>query len=228
MFSTPLICSSMGAITVVATTSALAPGYWPEMLMMGGAISGYCATGRRMKVTPPRMRMTIATTEAKIGRSMKKCEMRIALLLLLLLLRRARRARSAAPGRPFRHRGHLDPRPRAHDAVHDHPVVRREPFLDHAPVALQRPERDVFLLHHVVRPDHVDELAHLLGSDRRLRHGERLVRRRRRHAHAAEHARGEQPVGIGEQRAGADRARRLIDHVVDEIDGALVHEVVLV
>ena len=47
MFSTPLICSSIGATTVVATTSALAPGYWPVTLMIGGAISGYCATGRR-------------------------------------------------------------------------------------------------------------------------------------------------------------------------------------
>src|SRR4030095_7391091 len=46
MFSTPLICSSIGATTVAATTSALAPGYWPVTLMIGGAISGYWATGR--------------------------------------------------------------------------------------------------------------------------------------------------------------------------------------
>ncbi len=78
MPSTPLICSSMGATTVVATTSALAPGYWPATLMIGGAISGYCATGRRKNETPPRMTNTIDTTAAKIGRSMKKCEMRIA------------------------------------------------------------------------------------------------------------------------------------------------------
>src|ERR1700680_559066 len=200
----------MGAITVVATTSALAPGYWPETLMMGGAISGYCATGRRKKLTPPSKTMMIHTTEAKIGRAMKKGEMRNALTLFLLRRgRRARRSRSAAGrGRAFRHRGHLDPRPRPHDAVHDHPVVGREAFLDHAPLALQRPERNIFLLHHVVRPDHKDELAHLLGADRRLRHGERLVGRRRRHAHAAEHTRREQPVRIGKQRAGADRAAR--------------------
>src|SRR5689334_4262576 len=74
MFSTPLICSSMGATTVVATTSALAPGYWPVTLMMGGAISGYCATGSRQNDTAPRMMKTIETTDAKIGRSMKKCE----------------------------------------------------------------------------------------------------------------------------------------------------------
>src|SRR5215467_1892171 len=77
MFSTPLICCSIGVTTVDATTSALAPGYWPETLMIGGAISGYCAIGRRENETPPRMTKTIETTAAKIGRSIKKCEMRI-------------------------------------------------------------------------------------------------------------------------------------------------------
>src|SRR5690348_13070205 len=77
MFSTPLTCCSSGVTTVDATTSALAPGYWPETLMIGGAISGYCAIGRRENETPPRMTKTIETTAAKIGRSIKKCEMRI-------------------------------------------------------------------------------------------------------------------------------------------------------
>src|SRR5215510_5967130 len=79
MFSTPLICSSIGATTVDATTSALAPGYLPPILMIGGAISGYCAIGRRKNATPTRITNTIETTDAKIGRSMKKCERRIAL-----------------------------------------------------------------------------------------------------------------------------------------------------
>src|SRR5215213_7487515 len=74
MFSTPLICSSIGATTVEATTSAFAPGYCPLTLMIGGAISGYCAIGSRMNDTPPRMMKTIDSTEAKIGRSMKKRE----------------------------------------------------------------------------------------------------------------------------------------------------------
>ena len=77
MFSTPLICCSIGVTTVEATTSALAPGYWPDTVMVGGAISGYCAIGSRRKPTPPRITNTIETTEAKIGRSMKKCEIRI-------------------------------------------------------------------------------------------------------------------------------------------------------
>src|ERR1700693_5205651 len=77
MFSTPLICCSIGVTTVEATTSALAPGYWPDTVMVGGAISGYCATGSRKNATPPRITNMIETTEAKIGRSIKKCEMRI-------------------------------------------------------------------------------------------------------------------------------------------------------
>jgi hypothetical protein len=65
--------------TVEATMSALAPGYWPATLMIGGAISGYCATGSRANDTAPKITKTIETTAAKIGRSMKKCEMRIGL-----------------------------------------------------------------------------------------------------------------------------------------------------
>src|SRR6266852_443786 len=79
MFSTPLIWSSIGDTTVEATTSALAPGYCPVTLMIGGAISGYWATGRRKNDTAPTITNTTDITAAKIGRSMKKCEMRIAL-----------------------------------------------------------------------------------------------------------------------------------------------------
>jgi hypothetical protein len=41
-------------------------------LMMGGAISGYCAIGRLRRATRPARTMTIETTLAKIGRRMKK------------------------------------------------------------------------------------------------------------------------------------------------------------
>jgi hypothetical protein len=78
MCSTPLICCSSGATTVEATTSALAPGYWPVTLTTGGAISGYWAIGSRPTATAPRITNTIEMTAAKIGRSIKKCEKRIA------------------------------------------------------------------------------------------------------------------------------------------------------
>src|SRR5260370_25035537 len=79
MFSTPLIWSSIGDTTVEATTSALAPGYCPDTLMIGGAISGYWAIGRRKNDTAPTITNTTDITAAKIGRSIKKCEMRIPL-----------------------------------------------------------------------------------------------------------------------------------------------------
>ena len=44
-FSTPLIACSIGTPIVAATTSALAPGYRVLTWMVGGTISGYCATG---------------------------------------------------------------------------------------------------------------------------------------------------------------------------------------
>src|SRR5665811_2393684 len=73
----PADVRNIGVTTVEATMSALAPGYWPDTVMVGGAISGYCATGSRRNATPPRITNMIETTEAKIGRSIKKCEMRI-------------------------------------------------------------------------------------------------------------------------------------------------------
>ena len=41
---------------------------------VGGVTSGYCATGSVNTATPPASMKTIDSTEAKIGRSMKKWE----------------------------------------------------------------------------------------------------------------------------------------------------------
>src|SRR5215207_2308465 len=41
MFSTPLICCSIGAATVSATTLALAPGYVVVTTTVGGVMAGY-------------------------------------------------------------------------------------------------------------------------------------------------------------------------------------------
>src|SRR5947209_8645178 len=74
MPSTPFTCCSMGAATVSATTSALAPGKLADTSMVGGAISGYCATGSVTSVTRPASVTMIDSTDAKIGRLMKKRE----------------------------------------------------------------------------------------------------------------------------------------------------------
>src|ERR1700732_1873307 len=143
MFSTPLICCSIGVATVAATTSALAPGYWPATLMIGGAISGYCATGSRENDTPPRITNTIETTAAKIGRSMKKCEMRIFLASTGLGL-----VRAFGWGLAFLLRRRFLAGPRAHQAVDDDAIGGGEPVLDHAQATVDLAEGDVFLLHH--------------------------------------------------------------------------------
>src|SRR5262245_47975524 len=224
MFSTPLICCSMGVTTVEATTSALAPGYCPETLMMGGAISGYCATGRRANDTAPTITKTIETTAAKMGRSMKKCEIRIgrptsvgrslggsSLRSCLLVLGR-----------------HLLPRPRPHQAVDDDAIIGRYAILYDAQFVDHLAQPHEALARDIVFVNDIDELAHLLGTDGRIGKHDPLVRGRARHLHASKHAGREQPVGVGKFCAPADRAGRAVDDVVDELHPAGVGEVVLV
>ncbi len=64
----------MGAATVFEIVSALAPGYAVEMVTVGGEISGYCDTGRLNEAMTPASVTRIATTLAKMGRSMKNFE----------------------------------------------------------------------------------------------------------------------------------------------------------
>ena len=45
--------------------------------MLGGVICGYCAIGSVQTATPPASVMTIDSTVAKIGRSMKKRENKV-------------------------------------------------------------------------------------------------------------------------------------------------------
>ena len=74
MSSTPLICVSIGAATAWAMVSASAPGYAAETVTTGGAISGYCATGRRIIAPTPAITITADKTTAKIGRWMQNRE----------------------------------------------------------------------------------------------------------------------------------------------------------
>src|SRR6478752_6886096 len=225
MFSTPLICCSIGVTTVEATTSALAPGYWPDTLMMGGAISGYWATGSRENDTPPMITKTIETTAAKIGRSMTKCEIRIGLparsIGLGLGSRRLRR-------RLLVFGCHLLTRTHPHQAIDHNAVVRRHPFLDHAQIVNDVAQHDEALPGYAILIDDIDEFAHLLRTDGQVGHQQGLIGRGCRHLYPGEHAGREQPVGICELRASPDGPGRAIDDVVDEVHPAVVSEVLLV
>src|SRR5262245_17192051 len=114
--------------------------------MVGGTTSGYWATGSSNHATMPRMIVTIESTAAKIGRSMKK-----------------RASTSAAPGggggrggRVGRLDGHVlrrdrDARPHALHARDDHAVVGRQPRAHDAQALVQRPDRDGAALRAPVR-----------------------------------------------------------------------------
>ena len=77
MFSTPLICSSRGVATASEITRGFAPGYTARTTTEGGTTSGYSLIGSPNMAIRPAMKITIDTTAAKIGRSMKKRENRM-------------------------------------------------------------------------------------------------------------------------------------------------------
>src|SRR5580704_11602216 len=123
-FSTPLICCSSGVMTVSAMVFGEAPGYCPLTTTVGGTISGYSLMGSTGMARRPATVRRIASTEAKIGRSMKNEEM------FMTGLRHARcgnarhgSARSrlvAAHGHPLRRHGYagMHPlRPVDHDDI---------------------------------------------------------------------------------------------------------------
>src|SRR5215211_796462 len=74
MPSTPLICSSIGVDTVSAITLGLAPGYCARTTTVGGATSGYSEIGNAGSDRSPATKITVDSTPAKIGRSMKNLE----------------------------------------------------------------------------------------------------------------------------------------------------------
>src|ERR1700736_1267413 len=74
MPSTPLICSSIGVDTVSAMTLGLAPGYCARTTTVGGATSGYSEIGSAGIDSSPATKISVDSTPAKIGLSMKNLE----------------------------------------------------------------------------------------------------------------------------------------------------------
>src|SRR5690606_20229704 len=302
MSSTPLIASSSGVATVSAITFGLAPGYTVRTTTDGGTTSGYSPIGSSGIEIRPAAKITIDSTAAKIGRSMKNLEKsmvcsfarpsgtrrwewgarprarrgwRIASEALAdpprerggtgrigglctaagvarrggsVVTARARlRARaSAACSSRLLHRDRLPGRGRvvAHGdglgrhrharhehllhAVHDHLVLRVEARLHHAQ-AVDHPAQLHVLAHcGVVRPEHVDVLAVLVGEHGLVVDQLGLELAAALHLHAGEQAGGEHAVGVGQHRAGADGAGGRIDLVVDEVHRALVRKALFV
>ena len=74
MFSTPLTCCSIGAVTVSSSTEAFAPGKLVVTFTVGGVMSGIDATGSSGIEIAPASTMTMETTIAMIGRFTKREE----------------------------------------------------------------------------------------------------------------------------------------------------------
>src|SRR5215468_6709799 len=74
MFSTPFTCCSIGCATSSDKVFGSAPGYCAVTRIVGGVISGNCATGKNAKAMQPSSTVTTEITIAKIGRSIKKCD----------------------------------------------------------------------------------------------------------------------------------------------------------
>src|ERR1700733_13802678 len=74
MPSTPLIASSIGVATVSAMTLGLAPGYVARTTTEGGTTSGYSEIGIAGRASTPIRKISIDSTPAKIGRSMKNLD----------------------------------------------------------------------------------------------------------------------------------------------------------
>src|SRR5690606_23391075 len=70
MPSTPLICSSIGMMTLARMVSALAPGELADTWTVGGAISGYWVTGSVAKPKTPNNNRIMDITVESTGLSM--------------------------------------------------------------------------------------------------------------------------------------------------------------
>ena len=163
-------------------------------------------------------------TAAKIGRSMKKCE----IFISDLAAGAPRRARRRRADRALLRR-HLLTRPRAQQPADDDLIVGGDAGADDAKIVVgDRAELDRLRHHRAVGRDREQHLHRLIGHHRGVGHQQRRPQLRHRHAHAAELVRRDEQIGIGEGGAHADRARGAVILIVDEVDGALQRPVLLV
>ena len=156
MPSTPLTCCSIGAAIVSAHDLGIGAGIAAVTCTVGGVIGGYMSIGSMNTATPPTRMMTSDSTQAKIGRSMKKRANTTGVLshLSIGLGRLTCVDRSTPRRRRFKTgvgtiagdesggtgidklRLHNNPRPHALQTIDDHPLTRLqtvrydlEPFL---------------------------------------------------------------------------------------------------
>src|SRR5580658_8208176 len=178
--------------------------------MAGGAILGYCAMGNVPMASTPASITMIASTQAKIGRSMKKLTMAERLFrgsagrgcrgsrwrALFTRCRRVLLGRDLGT-RFCRLQSFYD------DAIADLEPRGHHPLIGSGAISRENPE-----LYYIVRAhDQRVGLALLIVRDALLRCQHRVLTRALLDLLAHEHARQQQAFGIGHQRSQRDRAR---------------------
>src|SRR2546428_13074658 len=103
---------------------------------VGGATSGYCATGSANRATPRITIIKMASTFARTGRAMKKSEIMAPLLF-------AARGRGRRRSEGLALRIHLLTRDRPQDAGDADAIVGLDPALAHPPGAAPGPDRNL-------------------------------------------------------------------------------------
>src|SRR5258708_29033527 len=153
-------------MTVSAMVFGDAPGYWPLTTTVGGTISGYSLIGSTGIANIPAAVMMMASTVAKIGRSMKNDEMFIGRATLRGLGRCGRRTdRGCVGAHGHRLRRHGEARMRTLGAVHHDDVSRLQALANDAQPVDHAAELDAAILHLVIRPQQEDVLLVLVGVD---------------------------------------------------------------
>src|SRR5690349_6965348 len=181
----------------------------------GGTTSGYSLIGSVSIAMRPAMKITIDSTAAKIGRSMKKRDRRMVLTL-----------RDGRVGRVLHghHLGrNLDARAHPHEAVHDDLLAGLEPRAHDPETVVREPtELDRAVRETVTLGQHQHELAILIGPDSRVAHQQRRLALAADQLHPGEQTGREAAIAVGKDGAGPDGTGGGVDAVVDEVEPTFV------
>src|SRR5215471_12800846 len=223
MPSTPLTASSIGVATVSAMTFGLAPGNCARTTTDGGTTSGYSEIGIIGRASSPATKISVDSTPAKIGRSIKNLD--------TFMGSPSRKPKPRSPLDDVCRCGscsHGDER-RSDQATgadalqptHDDALARFQSIRNHTQTVDKRTKSHLAVCRLIVSTDDHHELFVLVGTDRafvdhQCRFGLALP-----HAQAGELPRHQAAVGIVKHRPHSHRAALGIDLVVDQLQVTL-------
>src|SRR5579863_2374175 len=157
---------------------------------VGGTTSGYCAMGSLKSASPPMTRMTIDSTEAKIGRSMKKWAN-----FMKIGSDGRRGASDSWTGREFPGWGdrgrracrrHLGSGSDGHQAVDHHPLLRFEALANDPQPFGKRTQLHGAVFQSVLIVDHQHKFLSLIRADGLIGDQQGRVLAAAGHAHPGE------------------------------------------